>query len=108
MMPVKTSLSSLPVKGLSFLDFAVAEGPIHFPGDALPCFGVFQFFLAAALADLSDAGRDFVLIDERADFAAGVLESVTQGGALIIEERDLLGDLVVLGFGGFFGGINFG
>ena len=48
------------------------------------------------------------MIDEGADFAAGVFEGVTEGGALVIEERDLLGDLVVLNFCGFFGGVNFG
>ena len=48
------------------------------------------------------------MIDERADFPAGVFESVAESSALVVEERDLLGDLVVLGFGGLFCGVNFG
>ena len=48
------------------------------------------------------------MVDERADFAARVFEGVAHGGALVVEESDLLGDVRVLGFGGFFPGVNFG
>src|SRR5271170_3050013 len=94
-------------EGLVFLNFAIAERPIHFPGDTLPGFGVFEFFLGGGFGFLVRRRSDFVLVDEGADFAAGVFEGIAESGALVVEERDLLGDLVVLGFGGFFGGVNF-
>ncbi len=89
------------------MNFAIAERPIHFPGDALPGFGVFEFLLGGCFGFLVRRRSDFVLVDEGADFAAGVFEGIAKSGALIVEEHDLFGDLVVLGFGGFFGGVNF-
>src|SRR5271163_546488 len=63
-------------EGLVFLDFAVAERPIHLPRNALPRFGVFQFFLRRSFGGFVRGGSNFVLVDEGADFAAGVFERV--------------------------------
>ena len=95
-------------EGLIFLNFAVGEGPVNFPDGALAGFGVFQFFLARGFGFFVGIGDDFVLIDERADFAARVLEGVAHGGALVVEESNLFGDIGVLGFGGFFRGVYLG
>jgi hypothetical protein len=76
--------------------------PIHFPGDLAASFRVLE--AAGLLAFVIDR-HNFVLVDERAYFSASVLEGVADGGALIVEQRDLLADLIVFGTRGGFQGV---
>ena len=85
-----------------------ASGQSTFQIVPLPVSASSNSFLRGGFGVFVGTGDDFVLVDERADFAARVLEGVAHGGALVVEESDLLGDVRVLRLRGFFRGVYFG